>query len=103
MVSNAEKGEYRRLVCRDRVKVRLQIEGHILPHFVDQDVVDAVLPYDINTIGHPAASVLCGFSSEGRPIPLHIIGRKGRRGDRPGASAAFERAGPWAQRRPPIS
>ena len=83
MVASAEKDEYRRLVCRDRVKVRLQIERHILSHFVDQDVVDAVLPDDINAIGHPAASVLCCFSSEGMPIVLNIVGRKWRRGYRP--------------------
>ena len=44
MVSSAEKDEYRCLVCADRVKVRLQIEQHVLRHFLDQDVVDTVLP-----------------------------------------------------------
>ena len=30
----------------------------------------------VNFIGYPAASVPCGFSSEGLPIGLHVIGKK---------------------------
>ena len=59
--------------------------------------------HPINTIGHPAASVPCGFSSEGMPIALHIIGKKGDESTVLAASAAFEEARPWAQYRPPIS
>ena len=59
--------------------------------------------YPINTIGHPAASVPCGFSSDGMPIGLHIIGRKGDEETVFAASAAFERARPWAQHTPPVS
>ena len=59
--------------------------------------------YPINTIGHPAASVPCGFSSDGMPIGLHIIGRKGDEETVLAASAAFERARPWAQHKPPLS
>ena len=59
--------------------------------------------YPINTIGHPAASVPCGFSAEGMPIGLQIIGRKGEEETVLAASAAFERARPWAQHRPPVS
>src|SRR5206468_8008003 len=32
--------------------------------------------YVINMIGHPAASIPCGFSAEGLPIGLHIVGRR---------------------------
>ena len=59
--------------------------------------------YPINTIGHPAASVPCGFSSDGMPIGLHIIGRKGDEATVLAASAAFERARPWAHHMPPVS
>ena len=48
----------------------------------------------INGIGHPAASVPCGFSSDG----LRIIGRKGDEETAIAASAAFGRARPWAHR-----
>ena len=65
----------------------------------------AYLPftYPINAIGHPAASVPCGFSSDGLPIGLHIVGRKGDEETVLAASAAFEQARPWANHRPPVS
>ncbi len=59
--------------------------------------------YPINLIGHPAASIPCGFSSDGMPIGLHIIGRKGDEETVIAASAAFEQARLWIQTRPPVS
>ena len=59
--------------------------------------------YPINAIGHTAASVPCGFSSDGMPIGLHIVGRHGDEETVLAASAAFERAMPWADKRPPVS
>ena len=56
--------------------------------------------HPINTIGHPAASVPCGFSADGLPVGLHIVGRKGDEATVLAASAAYERAAPWAGRRP---
>ena len=58
--------------------------------------------HPINTIGHPAASVPCGFSAAGLPVGLHIVGRKGDEAAVLAASAAFERAAPWAGRRPGV-
>ena len=55
-----------------------------------------------NLSGQPAASAPCGFSAEGLPIGLHIIGRRGEESTVLRASAAFQRARPWAQHRPPI-
>ena len=59
--------------------------------------------HPINTIGHPAASVPCGFDSDGLPIGLHIVGRKGDEAAVIAASAAYEQARPWDDRRPPVS
>ena len=59
--------------------------------------------HPINMIGHPAATVPCGFSSDGLPIGLHIVGRKGDEEAVLAASAAFERAMPWAGKRPAVS
>ncbi len=56
-----------------------------------------------NAIGHPAASVPAGFSQDGLPIGLQIIGRKYDEETVLAASAAFERARPWSGRRPPVS
>ncbi len=63
------------------------------------------LPYThpINTIGFTAASVPCGFDSDGMPIGLHVIGRPGDEETVLAASAAFERARPWAHHRPQVS
>ena len=83
-----------------------EIEGH--PANIDGKDVDpffGYLPftYPINAIGHTAASVPCGFSSDGMPIGLHIVGRHGDEETVLAASAAFERAMPWADKRPPVS
>jgi aspartyl-tRNA(Asn)/glutamyl-tRNA(Gln) amidotransferase subunit A len=59
--------------------------------------------YPINMIGHPAAGVPCGFSAEGMPIGMQIIGRRGDETTVLRASAAFEHAQPWVGRRPPIT
>ena len=59
--------------------------------------------HPINTIGNPAASVPCGFDSDGMPVGLHIVGRMGDEATVLAASAAFERARPWIQHRPPVS
>lgn len=59
--------------------------------------------HPINIIGYTAATVPCGFSSDGLPIGLHIVGKPGDEETVIAASAAFERARPWAQHRPPVS
>ena len=59
--------------------------------------------YPINMIGNPAASVPCGFSSDGMPVGLHIVGRVGDEVTVLAASAAFERARPWISHRPAVS
>ena len=56
--------------------------------------------YPFNWSGNPAASVPCGFTPDGLPVGLQIVGR---RFDDLGvlqASAAFEAARPWADKRP---
>jgi len=58
--------------------------------------------YPFNLTGQPAASVPCGFSRDGLPIGLQIVGRRFDDVLVLRASAAFERARPWAQHRPPV-
>ena len=55
----------------------------------------------INAVGLPAASVPCGFSSNGLPIGLHIIGKHGGEASVLSASESFEEAQPWFGKRPP--
>ncbi|MFQ5934606.1 MAG: amidase family protein, partial [Dehalococcoidia bacterium] len=56
-----------------------------------------------NITGNPAASVPCGFSSDGLPIGLHVIGRWGDEVTVLRPSAALERAKPWADKRPALA
>jgi len=56
-----------------------------------------------NLSGQPAASIPCGFSADGMPIGLHIVGRRGEETTVLRASAAFEEARPWAHLQPPVS
>jgi aspartyl-tRNA(Asn)/glutamyl-tRNA(Gln) amidotransferase subunit A len=59
--------------------------------------------FPINMTGQTASSVPCGFSADGLPIGLHIIGPWGAEARVLRASAAFEEARPWSQRRPPVA
>ncbi len=59
--------------------------------------------HPINTIGFTAASIPCGFDSDGMPVGLHIIGKPGDEETVLAASAAFEEARPWSKHRPRVS
>jgi aspartyl-tRNA(Asn)/glutamyl-tRNA(Gln) amidotransferase subunit A len=54
----------------------------------------------INMTGQPAASVPAGFTRDGLPVGLQIVGRHLADADVLRASAAYERAAPWAGRWP---
>jgi aspartyl-tRNA(Asn)/glutamyl-tRNA(Gln) amidotransferase subunit A len=98
--------EYDLLLSPTMAVPAFEIEQH--PAIIDGREVDpffGYLPftYPINAIGHTAASVPCGFSADGMPIGLHIVGRHGDEETVLAASAAFERVMPWAENRPPVS
>ena len=62
----------------------------------------AEFSYPFNLTGDPAASVPCGFTADGLPVGLQIVGR---RFDDLGvlqAAAAFEDVQRWAEKRPPL-
>ncbi|MEE8519531.1 MAG: amidase, partial [Dehalococcoidia bacterium] len=56
--------------------------------------------FHANLAGLPAASVPCGFDSDGMPVGLQIVGARGDEETVLRASAAFEAAKPWAGRQP---
>ena len=56
--------------------------------------------YPFNMCGNPAATVPAGFSRDGLPIGLHIVGRWGDEETVMAASKAFEDVRPWADKRP---
>jgi aspartyl-tRNA(Asn)/glutamyl-tRNA(Gln) amidotransferase subunit A len=62
----------------------------------------AEFSYPFNMSWNPAASVPCGFTAEGLPVGLQVVGR---RFDDLGvlqAAAAFEAVQPWADKRPAL-
>ena len=58
--------------------------------------------YPFNLTGHPAATVPCGFTRDGLPIGLQIVGRRLEDATVLRAAAAYEAAAPWAGQRPPV-
>jgi amidase len=60
-----------------------------------------LLTYAFTVVGLPAISVPCGFTREGLPVGLQIVGRWRDDASVLRAAAAFEAAAPWADRRPP--
>jgi aspartyl-tRNA(Asn)/glutamyl-tRNA(Gln) amidotransferase subunit A len=68
--------------------------------FMDWDFIPFTATF--NLTGNPAASVPCGFSSDGLPIGLQMVGRLEDEVTVLCASAAFEEAMPWAEKYPPL-
>jgi aspartyl-tRNA(Asn)/glutamyl-tRNA(Gln) amidotransferase subunit A len=62
----------------------------------------ASFSYPFNFTGQPAATVPAGFTPAGLPVGLQIAGRRFADLTVLQASAAFEAARPWAQRRPAL-
>jgi Asp-tRNA(Asn)/Glu-tRNA(Gln) amidotransferase A subunit family amidase len=75
-----------------------EIDGRPTPGMFDH------LPftYPFNLTGWPAASVPCGFNSEGLPIALQIVAGWHQDALCLQASAAFEALQPWADRHPQV-
>ncbi|HKW95532.1 MAG TPA: amidase [Methylomirabilota bacterium] len=57
--------------------------------------------FPFNLTGQPAATVPVGFTGAGLPVGLQIVGRRHADHTVLAASAAFEAAQPWGDRRPP--
>jgi aspartyl-tRNA(Asn)/glutamyl-tRNA(Gln) amidotransferase subunit A len=58
--------------------------------------------YPFNLTGQPAATVPAGFTADGLPVGLQIVGGHLADGLVLRAAAAFEAARPWAEHRPPL-
>jgi amidase len=62
-------------------------------------------PYCVpwNHLGNPAMAVPAGFSAEGMPLSIQVIGRHGDEATLLSLAAQIEAERPWADERPPIS
>jgi len=61
-----------------------------------------LLTYAFTVVGLPAISVPCGFTRDGLPVGLQIVGGWRDEASVLRAAAAFEAAAPWAAHRPPL-
>lgn len=58
--------------------------------------------YPFNLTQQPAASVPCGFTSDGLPVGLHVVGARHADALVLAACKAYEDATSWSTRRPPL-
>ena len=58
--------------------------------------------HPFNLTGHPAMTLPCGFHSDGLPMAIQLVGRRGEDARLFRIAALFEQARPWAGRRPRI-
>jgi amidase len=76
-----------------------EIEGEPMHTYIDW----MATCYAITCTGLPAISVPAGFTREGLPIGLQIVGRRGRDREVLELAHAFERSTPSSSRRPPLA
>jgi Asp-tRNA(Asn)/Glu-tRNA(Gln) amidotransferase A subunit family amidase len=95
--------KYDLLLCPTVATVAFEL-GILWPSAIDGKPVDreagSAFTFPFNMTGQPAATVPCGFTRDGLPIGLQIVGRRFDDVTVLRAAAAFEAARPWAQRRP---
>ena len=73
------------------------------PFPLEQPVLGrSFLTYAFSVLGLPAISVPGGFTADGLPVGLQIVGPRGGEAAVLRAAAAFEAARPWAHRIPPV-
>jgi Asp-tRNA(Asn)/Glu-tRNA(Gln) amidotransferase A subunit family amidase len=74
------------------------------PEEIDGQISDRktgwTLAFPFNMTSHPAASLPCGFTPDGLPVGMQVVGRRFREADVLRLAARFEEAAPWRDRRP---
>ncbi len=74
------------------------------PEMPQYNTVDWVqYAYPFNLTGQPAASIPAGWTEAGLPVGLQMVSRALEEAVIFQAAAQYERARPWAQRRPPVA
>jgi aspartyl-tRNA(Asn)/glutamyl-tRNA(Gln) amidotransferase subunit A len=62
--------------------------------------VDWTFTWSFNVTGQPAVSIPCGWTKDGLPLGLQLVGRRGADGLVLRVAAAIEALAPWSDRRP---
>jgi amidase len=75
-----------------------EINGQAMTNYTDW----FLLTYAITITGLPAISVPCGWTREGFPVGLQIVGRRLSETTVLRAAAAFEALAPWRDKKPPV-
>jgi amidase len=76
-----------------------EINGKAMDNYTDW----LLMTYAITITGHPAISIPCGFTREGFPVGLQIVGRKLGEIGVLKAAAAFEALAPWRDKKPLVA
>jgi Asp-tRNA(Asn)/Glu-tRNA(Gln) amidotransferase A subunit family amidase len=78
----------------------VEIDGNKLNWIENVMSIEWLFGYQFNQTGHPAASIPCGWSSEGLPIGMQIIGKRFDEATVLQVSKAFEEIAPWQDKKP---
>jgi amidase len=99
--------DYDLLICPATQMTAFPIEQLFPDNIAGQPMAEhldsVLLTYAITLLGVPAISIPAGWNAAGLPVGLQIVGNRLDELTVLRASAAFEQAAPWAQRRPPIA
>jgi aspartyl-tRNA(Asn)/glutamyl-tRNA(Gln) amidotransferase subunit A len=97
------------IVMPTLTRTAIPIEERLFePIEIEGEKVDTVrrawYPYThpFNLTGHPAMTLPCGFHSDGLPMAIQLVGRRGEDARLLRVAALFEQARPWAGKRPVI-
>lgn len=92
------------LICPTMAMQPLKLNGKAVEELITPEIGNKLLsltsPFSLS--GNPTLSLPCGFSSEGLPLSLMIIGRHGEEDLLLRAGHAYEQATSWHTLRPPI-
>ncbi len=92
------------LLCPTMGMVPIALNGRPFEEVISperaHDLLGFTSPFSLS--GSPTISVPCGFSTEGLPLSLQIIGRHGDEGSVMQAAYAYEQSTEWHKRRPPL-
>ncbi|MCS6926088.1 MAG: amidase [Candidatus Binatia bacterium] len=92
------------LLCPSMPVLPMELKDFSPQGILSRDTVGPLLRHTalFDLTGSPTISVPCGFSAEGLPMSVQLIGRHGEEGVVMQAGYAYEQATEWHKRRPPV-